>query len=75
MATPKPKPSPSKKAQLTVVLPNGTRGGAKDIRTNSGTPKPKVTPKATPGKMTPEDAAMLKYFQKIYPDMFPTKKR
>ena len=70
MATPKPKPFPSKKAQLTVVLPNGNRVGAKDIRTNSGTPKPKP-----PTKMTPEDAAMLKNLQKKYPGMYPTKKR
>jgi hypothetical protein len=55
-----------KKSGVTVVLPNGSTVGLKDLGKVKPTPKPKpkVTPKTT--KMTPQDEAMKKIIKKRY---------
>ena len=57
----------AKKSGVTVVLPNGSTVGLKDLGKVKPTPKPKpkVTPKKTP-KMTPQDAAMQKILKDRY---------
>jgi len=57
----------AKKPGVTVVLPNGSTVGLKDLGKVKPTPKPKpkVTPKKTP-KMTPQDAAMQKILKDRY---------
>ena len=62
----KPK-APVKKSGVTVVLPNGSTVGLKDLGKVKPTPKPKqkVTPKKPP-KMTPQDAAMQKILKDRY---------
>lgn len=56
----------AKKSGVTVVLPNGSTVGLKDLGKVKPTPKPKpkVTPKPT--KMTPQDEAMKKIIKKRY---------
>jgi hypothetical protein len=56
----------AKKSGVTVVLPNGSTVGLKDLGKVKPTPKPKpkVTPKTT--KMTPQDEAMKKIIKKRY---------
>ena len=64
------KPSPRKpmgKSGLTVVLPNGSTVGLRDLGKVKPTPKPK--PKTTPSKttkMTPQDEAMKKIIKQRY---------
>lgn len=62
-----PMSSPTRKSGLTVVLPNGSTVGLRDIGKVKPTPKPspKVTPKKTP-KMTPQDAASKKIIKDRY---------
>jgi hypothetical protein len=65
------KPSPRKpmgKSGLTVVLPNGSTVGLRDLGKVKPTPKPKPKPKTTPKptKMTPQDEAMKKIIKKRY---------
>jgi len=57
---------PMGKSGITVVMPNGSTVGIRDIGkvTPTPKPKPKVTPK-TP-KMTPQDEAMKKIIKKRY---------
>jgi hypothetical protein len=57
---------PMAKSGLTVVLPNGSTVGLRDLGKVKPTPKPKpkVTPKTT--KMTPQDEAMKKIIKKRY---------
>ena len=57
----------AKKSGVTVVLPNGSTVGLKDLGKVKPTPKPKpkATPKKTP-KMTPQDAAMQKILKDRY---------
>ena len=68
-----PMASPTRKSGVTVVLPNGSTVGLKDLGKVKPTPKPKPKPKTTtkaPVKMTPQDAAMKKILEqkngKIY---------
>lgn len=58
---------PMGKSGLTVVLPNGSTVGLRDLGKVKPTPKPKpkVTPKTTT-KMTPQDAAMQKILKEKY---------
>jgi hypothetical protein len=57
---------PMGKSGVTVVLPNGSTVGLKDLGKVKPTPKPKpkVTSKTT--KMTPQDEAMKKIIKKRY---------
>ncbi len=55
---------PMSKSGITVVMPNGSTVGIKDIGKVTPTPKPK--PKSTSTKMTPQDAAMKKIIKKRY---------
>jgi len=58
----------AKKSGVTVVLPNGSTVGLKDLGKVKPTPKPKPKPKVTPKtvRMTPQDEAMKKILQKKY---------
>ena len=62
-----PMSSPTRNSGLTVVLPNGSTVGLRDLGKVKPTPKPKpkVTPKKTP-KMTPQDAASKKIIKDRY---------
>jgi hypothetical protein len=66
-AAPSQKVLKANKSGVTVVLPNGSTVGLKDLGKVKPTPKPtpKVTPKKTP-KMTPQDAAMQKILKDRY---------
>jgi hypothetical protein len=59
-------PSPTRRSGLTVVLPNGSTVGLRDLGKVKPTPKPtpKTTPKTT--KMTPQDAASKKLIKQKY---------
>lgn len=62
----KPMSSSTRNSGLTVVLPNGSTVGLRDLGKVKPTPKPK--PKSTPKttKMTPQDAASKKIIKKRY---------
>jgi hypothetical protein len=62
-----PMSAPSRNSGLTVVMPNGSTVGLRDLGKVKPTPKPKpkVTPKKTP-KMTPQDAASKKIIKDRY---------
>jgi hypothetical protein len=66
-AKPSTKKLMAKKSGVTVVLPDGSTVGLKDLGKVKPTPKPKpkATPKKTP-KMTPQDAAMQKILKDRY---------
>ena len=59
---------PMGKSGLTVVLPNGSTVGLRDLGKVKPTPKatPKPKPKSTPTKMTPQDEASKKIIKKRY---------
>ena len=60
--------TPMKNSGLTVVLPNGSTVGLRDLGKVKPTPKP--TPKTTatkkPEKLTPQDAASKKIIKQRY---------
>jgi hypothetical protein len=62
----KPMASPTRKSGITVVMPNGSTVGLRDLGKVKPTPKPKpkTTPKTT--KMTPQDETMKKIIKKRY---------
>lgn len=63
-----PMSASSRNSGLTVVMPNGSTVGLRDLGKVKPTPKP--TPKTTatkkPEKMTPQDAASKKIIKKRY---------
>lgn len=62
-----PMSAPSRNSGLTVVMPNGSTVGLRDLGKVKPTPKPKpkITPKKTT-KMTPQDAASKKIIKDRY---------
>ena len=55
----------AKKSGVTVVLPNGSTVGLKDLGKVKPTPKPKPKPKTTfKTRMTPQDTFMKKILEK-----------
>lgn len=63
---PVPTRKPMSKSGITVVMPNGSTVGIKDIGKVTPTPKPKPKSTSTSTKMTPQDAAMKKIIKKRY---------
>lgn len=63
-----PMSAPSRNSGLTVVMPNGSTVGLRDLGKVTPTPKPKPKTTATnkPEKMTPQDAASKKIIKKRY---------
>jgi len=57
---------PMGKSGITVVMPNGSTVGIKDIGKVTPTPKPKPKSTSTSTKMTPQDAASKKIIKKRY---------
>jgi hypothetical protein len=69
MAPRKPSTSarkPMSKSGITVVMPNGSTVGIRDIGKVTPTPKPKPKSTSTSTKMTPQDAASKKIIKKRY---------
>jgi hypothetical protein len=61
-------PTSTRRSGLTVVMPDGSTVGMRDLGKVKPTPKPKPKPKVTPKttKMTPQDEASKKIIKQRY---------